>query len=184
MVDGQVPSKAAFGNLTRLVPPSMHATIQAKVDRLPLAPGVVLRYACVWGGHFHTGALLEMLPSGLVYDLKELEEVLEMLADEKLILRNTSLGCCHVIAGDAGTAWEVRGPVLCGVRRRKTGPVLGLAGHQKSRDKGVLCRALPDVHFLSLPVCRSSAIACSRTLSTASCRINTAGRCTGEPPRW
>jgi len=106
LVDGQVQEMDARADLTHLMPPSIQAIIQAKVDRLPPAPGVVLRYACVWAGHFHTGFLLEMLPKDLVCDLKELEEVLLVLVNANLIRQISGLKCSHTLGGDAGTAWK------------------------------------------------------------------------------
>jgi hypothetical protein len=166
--EGRLSAKAAGVDLESLVPPSMQAVVQAQIDQLPTAPGVVLRWASVWGDHFHTGALLDMLPKGLVCGLEGLEEQLEVLMDAHMIQRADKFECSHSIGGHAGDAWQVNS--------RAT---LDPHCHPRCADK-----ALSSSPSLLSSAVFSFATICSRRWCTPSCPISTVGACTVRQRWW
>jgi hypothetical protein len=107
---GQLSAKAEGVDLQSLVPPSMQAMVQATVDQLPLVPGLVLRCASVLassgGGKFSLPCLLHTLPQGLVHNMADLEEQLEVVQAANLIQKQVEIPSGSSVLRD-GFAWKV-----------------------------------------------------------------------------
>jgi predicted ATPase len=109
--DGQPTRHADGKTLKKLLPPSVHAVVQAQIDQMPTAPGVVLRCASVLGAEFSVTTLFRMLPAGVAVDEEALEEQLQLL-DARTRLVAESVECDYAAAPDIsekeeGGMWQV-----------------------------------------------------------------------------